>query len=121
MSPLSVSPLGVTPPSVVRPLPGASGSAPAPRPVPDETRRAAQQFEAILMRQLLTPAIEPMMNGSALGGSAGGSGAGGGVYSYLLTDVLATSMSQGGGLGLARVLQKQLTPAAGVPSAAPHP
>lgn len=58
-----------------------------------------------MLRQLLAPAIEPMMNGSL----AGGSGAGSGMYGYLLTDVLANSMSQGGGLGLASILEKQFS------------
>ena len=69
------------------------------------------------MRQLLAPAVEPMMSGSSLGGDGG---SGGGVYSYMLTDVLANSMSQGGGLGLARVLERQMSPAAS-PPAALHP
>lgn len=76
---------------------------------------AAKQFEAIILRQLLSPAIEPMMN-SGLGGAEGGS-SGGGVYGYMLTDVLANSLSQGGGLGLSRILEKQLTPKGSVTAA----
>ncbi len=79
------------------------------RTSPEDVKKAAQQFEAILMRQLLAPAIEPMMNGS-LGGA--GSGGGGGVYGFMLTDVLANSISQGGGLGLSTVIQSQLSPRA---------
>ncbi len=71
---------------------------------------AAKQFEAIILRQLLSPAIEPMMNGGALEGKKKMSGGGGGVYGYLVTDVLANSLSQGGGLGLSKMLEKQLTP-----------
>jgi len=67
---------------------------------------AAKQFEAIILRQLLSPAIEPLMNN----GLGGGSNAGGGVYGYMLTDVLAGSLSQAGGLGLSKMLQQQLTP-----------
>jgi peptidoglycan hydrolase FlgJ len=69
---------------------------------------AAKQFEAIILRQLLAPAIEPMMNGGLEGKGTGGGG--GGVYGYMLTDTLANSLSQGGGLGLSRILEKQLTP-----------
>jgi flagellar protein FlgJ len=69
---------------------------------------AAKQFEAIILRQLLAPAIEPMMSSGLEGKSTGGSG--GGVYGYMLTDTLANSLSQGGGLGLSRILEKQLTP-----------
>ncbi|MFA6286573.1 MAG: flagellar biosynthesis protein FlgJ [Opitutaceae bacterium] len=98
-------------------LSSSTGSAPmtaddttAHRPTPAELTRASQQFEAIMIRQLLAPAIEPMMNGGSLGGGSD-SGSGGGVYGYMLTDVLATSISQGGGLGLSGVISKQLSPA----------
>jgi flagellar protein FlgJ len=74
---------------------------------------AAKQFEAIILRQLLAPAIDPMMSSEALGGKGMGGG-GGGVYGYLVTDVLANSLSQGGGLGLSKILEKQLTPKSAV-------
>jgi len=71
------------------------------------TAGAAKQFEAIILRQLLSPAIEPLMS-NGLGGKGGNSG--GGVYGYMLTDVLAGSLSQAGGLGLSKMLQQQLAP-----------
>jgi len=80
------------------------------QPSPADVKKAAGQFEAIILRQLLGPSIEPMMNGG-LGGS-GGAGGGGGVYSYLLTDVLCSSLGSAGGLGLGRMLEKQLAPPA---------
>jgi peptidoglycan hydrolase FlgJ len=91
----------------------APASMPSARGVPAQPsaadiKKAAGQFEAIILRQLLGPSIEPMMNGG-LGGSAG-SGGGGGVYSYLLTDVLCGKLGSAGGLGLGRMLEKQLTP-----------
>jgi len=73
---------------------------------PAGIKKAASQFEAIILRQLLAPSIEPMMSG----GLGGAQGSGGGVYSYMLTDTLANSLAQGGGLGLGRMLEKQLTP-----------
>jgi len=73
---------------------------------PAAIKKAASQFEAIILRQLLAPSIEPMMSG----GLGGAQGSGGGMYGYMLTDTLANSLSQGGGLGLARMLEKQLTP-----------
>ncbi len=88
-----------------------SGADASARPSPAEVQKAARQFEAILVRQLLAPAIEPLMNGGSLGGGAAGAGQGGGVYGYLLTDTLAGSISQGGGLGLASVITRQLAPA----------
>lgn len=71
-------------------------------------RVAARQFEAIILRQLLSPAIEPLMSGGMTEGQSVGGG--GGVYGYLVTDVLANSISQGRGLGLSKMLEKQLTP-----------
>lgn len=82
---------------------------------PAAIKKAVQQFEAIILRQLLEPSIQPVMSG----GLGGAEGAGGGIYGYMLTDALAGSMAQGGGLGLARVLERQLAPAgAAAPEAA---
>jgi peptidoglycan hydrolase FlgJ len=72
---------------------------------PEEVKKAASQFEAIIMRQLLAPTIEPIMSA----GVGGAKDAGGGIYGYMLTDVLATGLSQGGGLGWAKMLEKQLS------------
>lgn len=73
---------------------------------PAAIKKAAGQFEAIIIRQLLGPTIEPIMNGG-LGGTGG---SGGSIYGYMLTDALASSLSKGGGLGLGTMLEKQLTP-----------
>lgn len=72
----------------------------------EEIKRAAGQFEAIILRQLLAPTIEPLMSG----GQGGGGSSGGGVYGYMLTDVLANSLGAAGGLGLSKMLTQQLTP-----------
>jgi len=51
---------------------------------PAEQRHVvAQQFEAILLRQLLAPALQTMP------------GAGNGMYSYMLTDAFAQKLSAG--------------------------
>jgi peptidoglycan hydrolase FlgJ len=88
---------------------------------PADVKKAAQQFEAIIMRQLLAPSIEPIMSGGMGGGAAGSSG--GGVYAHMLTEVLADSLSKAGGLGLGKMLQKEFTghtaPAAEPVTAAP--
>jgi flagellar protein FlgJ len=84
-----------------------AGTTPADRKR-HEVAKVAGQFEAIILRQMLAPAIEPLMkSGMGQGGSTSG---GGGVYGFMLTDVLANSLSQGGGLGLSKMLQHQLTP-----------
>jgi flagellar protein FlgJ len=85
----------------------APGS-PAPKPTPAEITRASQQFEAIMVRQLLGPSIEPIMKG---GGSDEGAGGGGGTYAYMLTDMLADNITKGGGLGLSGVISRQFQPA----------
>ncbi len=125
-----ISAIGGVPPPSLRPLQALAGGAAVKPAATDEAGRAAQQFEAILLRQFLAPAIQPMMGGNSVDGSDGGKGgsggAAGGVYSFLLTDVLANAMSKGGGLGLAGVLKRQFSknivaaPAAGS-AAGPHP
>ena len=79
---------------------------------PEDVKKVATQFEAIIVRQLLKPAIDPIMSGGSGGQGGAMGGGGGGVYGYLLTDVLAGSLSEGGQLGFARLIEKQLTPAA---------
>ena len=71
-----------------------------------QRKAVAGQFEAILLRQFLSGSV-----GSMLGGEDSASGS---VYGYLLTDVLSQKLAQGGGMGLAKMLEKQLTPR-GVP------
>lgn len=99
-----------------RTLAAAGGLAPSSRGAgrADEVSHAAGQFEAIILRQLLGPTIEPLMSGGL--GGAGGSG--GGVYGYMLTDVLANSLGAAGGLGLSKMLTQQLTPRGVAPAAA---
>ena len=66
---------------------------------PDKTAEAAQNFEAILLRQFLSESMKSLLQ----------DGPGGQVYGYLLTDTLASSMSKAGGLGLASILQTQFS------------
>ena len=89
---------------------------PADRNAPtsvEDVKKVAQQFEAIIVRQLLKPAIDPIMSGGSMGGGGGAiGGGGGGIYGYLLTDVLADSLSSGGQMGFSKMVEQQLTPAA---------
>lgn len=94
----------------------ASASVAGDRPTPAaeaeaDRLKAAAQFEAILVRQMIGPSLQ-----SALGGGQGG----GGVYSYLLTDVIANQLASGPGLGLGRIMAEQLAPR-GTPAADPTP
>lgn len=67
-----------------------------------QRKQVAGQFEAILVRQMLGKSV-----GSMLGGDAGVSGT---VYGDMMTDVLAQKLTAGGGLGLAHMIEQQLTP-----------
>lgn len=68
---------------------------------------AAQQFEAVLLRQILSEAI-PSMTG--IPGSTPAPGAD--IYKYMLTDLIAQQMTQGGGLGFAKAIAPKLEPQA---------
>ncbi|MGH7937821.1 MAG: hypothetical protein ACREFG_04885 [Chthoniobacterales bacterium] len=76
------------------------------RPDPGETEndpikiaKAAGQFEGILLRQILSESMKPLLE----------NGPGSQVYGYFLTGALADSIGKAGGLGLGHVLQTQLT------------
>lgn len=72
---------------------------------PAEQRAAvASQFEAVLVRQMLGSTITSMLGKN--------SGAAGNVYGDLLTDTFAQQLTAGQGMGLARVIEKQLAPRA---------
>jgi Rod binding domain-containing protein len=77
---------------------------------PTEQRAAvAAQFEAILVRQLLGKTVSSMLGKEGVASS---------VYGDLLTDTFAQQLTAGQGLGLSRMIEKQLTPR-GAAAAAP--
>jgi Rod binding domain-containing protein len=91
-------------------LPGALNLRSLSHATPAVQRHAvAGQFEAIMLRQFLSDSVGKMMGGED---SAQGS-----VYGYMLTDSLAQTMAAGGGLGLTKIIEQQLTPR-GQPAAA---
>lgn len=63
----------------------------------EKLKQAAQEFESLLIKQLLTAA---KMGGEAKGG-----------YADMGIDALATGVEKAGGLGLARRLEQALSPA----------
>jgi Rod binding domain-containing protein len=67
-----------------------------------QRHKAAAQFEAILVRQMLSSSVGSMMGGS--GHTAGL------MYGDLMTDVMAQKLTSGKGLGLGAVIEQQLTP-----------
>lgn len=62
-----------------------------------------QQFEAVMLRQILTDATKNMFGKGESSGAATN-----GIYQDMVTNSLADSMSRSGGLGLAKVIAKQL-------------
>ena len=66
---------------------------------PEKIAQAAEQFEGILLRQILNESMKPLLE----------NGPGAQVYGYFLTGSLADSIGKAGGLGLGHVLQTQLT------------
>ena len=75
---------------------------------PAEQRKVvASQFEAIMLRQMLSQSVGAMMGGED---SPTGS-----TYGYMLTDAFAQKLSQGGGMGLGKIIERQLTPAGETP------
>lgn len=64
----------------------------------------SQQFEAVLLRQVLRQATQPLIKSSLSDSSAVS-----GIYQDMVTDHLAEAISQSGSFGLAQTLQEQLT------------
>lgn len=63
----------------------------------------AGQFEAIMLREMLSKSVGEMMGGDD---SPSGS-----IYGYMITDTLSQKLAEGGGMGLAGIIEQQLTPA----------
>lgn len=68
-------------------------------------RESAQQFEAILLRQVLGEALKPAPATPHVQPPPGTE-----IYQSFLTNAVADSISQSGALGLATVLQGRLVP-----------
>lgn len=81
-----------------------TGAALRNAPAAEQRKEVAQQFEAILVRQLLGPTMSSMLGKD--GGTANS------VYGDMLTDTFAQQLSRSGGFGLSRMLENQLTPRA---------
>lgn len=89
-------------PATVAPLigsPKASESAASA-----ELRQASQQFEAVLIRQYLNEALQPLLN-ETMGSGVTGSD----MYQYMITDKLADELANQNTFGVASLLQMQLT------------
>jgi Rod binding domain-containing protein len=76
-----------------------------PAPDPAKLAKACGQFEGMLVRQILQQGLKPLL---ATPPGSGGSGAD--IYSYFVTDALANNVTAKRGIGIAAMLQTQLTP-----------
>src|SRR5580704_13128113 len=66
---------------------------------------ASRQFEAILLRQFLSESQKPVINSEFTDNSTAA-----GIYQDLITNQLADSLSRGGGIGMAKIFERQLSP-----------
>jgi flagellar protein FlgJ len=65
---------------------------------------ASRQFEAIMLRQILSEAQKPVITSEFTDNSTAA-----GIYQDFITNSLADSMSKSGTLGLAKVFEQQLS------------
>ncbi len=71
---------------------------------PEKVGELSRQFEAMLVRHILSEAQKPVFKSSLTDNSFAGD-----VYRDMTVQQLAESITQAGGLGLATALQQQLT------------
>jgi len=83
-------------------------------PSDEQVKYAAQQFEAVFLRQILDDALKPMFKGCL-----DESGADNDIYRSYVVDGLADSMSTTGCFGFSTLLQTQLQPPAQTTPASP--
>jgi flagellar protein FlgJ len=65
---------------------------------------ASRQFEAIMLRQILSESQKPVITSEFTDNSTAA-----GIYQDYITNALADSMSKSGTLGLAKIFEQQLT------------
>jgi len=69
---------------------------------------ASRQFEAIMLRQILSEAQKPVFTSEFTDNSTAA-----GIYQDLITNSLADSMSKSGTLGMAKIFEQQLSHTSG--------
>jgi peptidoglycan hydrolase FlgJ len=65
---------------------------------------ASRQFEAVLLRQFLAESQKPVIKSELTDESTAA-----GIYQDMITNQLADSLSRGGGIGLAKSFERQLS------------
>lgn len=98
---MNLPPVSTSEVSAVRP-PGLRPGETA-RTEKEKLADACRQFEAVLLRQILAQARQPVFNSSLTPSSAVS-----GIYQDMVTSQLADSVSRSGEFGLARSLLRQL-------------
>ena len=73
-------------------------------PQDEKVREVSRQFEALLLKQILSQANKPLFEGGLLSGG----GSTNAIYQDVVNQQLADRISQGGTFGFARVLETQL-------------
>ncbi len=81
-----------------------------PKNDPAKVKDAAEQFEALLLSQMLRTAREAGTSGLGEGGSAGATAI------EMAEGQMAQLMAKSGGLGLARMIVEQMRPVASTPA-----
>ena len=77
----------------------------AKMPTDGKLGKTCDQFEGMLVRQILSDGLKPM-----LAKPPGSGAAGAGIYDYMLTDTLANGLSGKNAMGISHLLQQQLAP-----------
>jgi hypothetical protein len=81
----------------------AAGDTTAPLRREKDLGKACDQFEGMLIRQILETGMKPL-----LAKPPGSGAAGAGIYDYLFTDALAKGISGKDAMGISHLLQTQL-------------
>lgn len=90
-------------------LPGApmaistAPRAPADQVVPDEIRRAAEEFESVFLSEMLAPMFESLKTDGL-----GGGGMGEEIFRPMLVERYAEAISRAGGVGIADAVMREM-------------
>lgn len=84
-------------------VPSESASSGAKSAEPQELKEASQKFESLLLQQFLGQALKPLLHDS-LGSNAPGAH----IYQHMMTETIASQLSQEESFGFASLLQMQL-------------
>ncbi|MBC7768737.1 MAG: rod-binding protein [Phycisphaerales bacterium] len=86
------------------PLPVSTAPrAPAAQNVPDEIRRAAEEFEAVFLSEMLAPMFESLETDGL-----GGGGTGEQIFRPMLVERYAEAISRAGGVGIADAVVREM-------------